>query len=65
MGEEERGRLLVAAFVAGLLLVNFPLLAVVGALEALLGRPLVHLYLFLAWALIILGLAWIVERGGR
>lgn len=53
---------LVALFVAGLALFNFPLLALWDHDVLLLGLPLFPAALFLIWALLIAALAWIVER---
>jgi hypothetical protein len=53
---------LVALFVAGLALFNFPLLALWDHDVLVLGLPLFPAALFLIWALMIAGLAWIVER---
>lgn len=53
---------LVALFVAGLLLFNFPLLALWDHEVLVLGLPLFPAALFLIWALMIAALAWIVER---
>ena len=53
---------LVALFVAGLALFNFPLLALWDHDVRVLGLPLFPSALFLIWALMIAALAWIVER---
>jgi hypothetical protein len=53
---------LVALFVAGLLLFNFPLLALWDHEAHVLGLPLFPTALFLIWALLIAVLAWVVER---
>jgi len=53
---------LVALFVAGLLLFNFPLLALWDRGARVFGVPLFPAALFLIWALLIAALAWIVER---
>jgi hypothetical protein len=53
---------LVALFVAGLVLFNFPLLALWDHDARMLGLPLFPTALFLIWALLIGALAWIVER---
>ena len=53
---------LVALFVAGLLLFNFPLLALWDHDARVFGLPLFPAALFLIWALLIAALAWIVER---
>ena len=53
---------LVALFMAGLALFNFPLLALWDRDAMLLGLPLFPAALFVVWALLIAALAWIVER---
>lgn len=53
-----------ALFVAGWLLLNFPLLGLFDAPVSLLGMPALWLALFLLWALLIAGTAWLVERAG-
>jgi hypothetical protein len=53
---------LVALFVAGLALFNFPLLGLWDHDVLVLGLPLFPAALFLIWALLIAALAWIVER---
>jgi hypothetical protein len=62
MGDEERGKRLVAVFLLGLGLLNFPLLAVIDASRNLLGLPPLIFYLFGAWGALILLLVLIVER---
>lgn len=53
---------LVALFVAGLLLFNFPLLALWDHDARVLGLPLFPAALFLLWAALIAALAWVIER---
>lgn len=65
MREVDRGKRLIAIFLLGLVLLNFPLLAVVDASGRLLGLPAMFVYLFGAWGALILCLAWIVERRAR
>jgi hypothetical protein len=48
---------LLALFAAGWLLLNYPLLALFGRLGAVAGIPALYLYLFVAWALLIAGIA--------
>jgi hypothetical protein len=62
MRDEDRGKRLIAVFLLGLVLINFPLLAVVEAGKHLFGLPPVFLYLYGAWAGLIVLLALIVER---
>lgn len=53
---------LVALFFAGLVLFNFPLLALWDRDLALFGLPLFPAALFIGWAVLIAALGWIVER---
>jgi len=53
---------LAALFVAGWLLFNFPLLKLWLGAATLWGLPLLPLMLFVAWALLIAGLALLLER---
>lgn len=53
---------LLALFGAGLLLFNFPLLKLWLSEATVLGLPLLPLALFGAWALLIVLLAWLLER---
>jgi hypothetical protein len=53
---------LVALFVLGLLLFNFPLLAVWDRDVLLFGLPLFPSALFVAWTLLIAALAWLLEH---
>jgi hypothetical protein len=55
--------LLVALFALGLVLLSWPLLTVVNRPVAVLGIPVLVLYLFLVWAGIIAVLVWLT--GGR
>jgi hypothetical protein len=52
---------LVALFFAGLLLFNFPLLALWDHDALLFGMPLFPTALFLIWAALIAALAWVME----
>jgi hypothetical protein len=55
--------LLVALFVLGVVLLSWPFLTVVNRPVAVLGFPLLVLYLFAVWAAIIAVLFWLT--GGR
>lgn len=59
------GQRLVAVFIAGFMLLNYPLLSLFDRPERLFGIPLLHLYLFVVWAGLVIAIAWIVERGVR
>ena len=57
-----KGQRLIALFLLGCLLLNYPLFALFGGPTHLLGIPLIHLYVFFAWALLIVLMAFVVER---
>ncbi|MBO0612247.1 MAG: hypothetical protein RL122_418 [Pseudomonadota bacterium] len=54
---------LVALFVTGVALLNFPLLTLWDHEAQLLGIPLFPLGLFLVWGFLIAALAWVMETG--
>ncbi len=53
---------LVATFLLGAVLFNYPILSLFNRAAAVLGIPLVYAYIFLAWGGLIALTAWIVER---
>ncbi len=55
---------LLALFAAGALLFNFPLLRLFDQDARLFGLPLLPAALFIAWALLIAVLAWLLEGAG-
>jgi hypothetical protein len=57
-----RGPRLVALFLLGVLLFNYPLLAVFNRTAEVLGIPVLYAYIFFAWAALIGLLALVVER---
>ncbi|MEO7742238.1 MAG: hypothetical protein ABIR98_04820 [Usitatibacter sp.] len=57
-----RGERLAGLFLLGCLLFNFPLLALFNVRAAVFGIPLIYVYLFAAWALLIALVALIMER---
>jgi len=59
------GQRLVAVFIAGMLLLNYPVLSLFDRPLVVLGLPLLHVYLFSVWLGLIGVVAWIVERGAR
>jgi hypothetical protein len=62
IGMSVKGQRLIALFLLGLLLLNYPLFALFAGPMHVLGIPLVHLYVFVAWALTIALMALVVER---
>ena len=57
-----KGQRLVAVFLLGLLLFNYPLLALFNRAAEAFGIPMVYAYIFCAWALVIGLLALVIER---
>jgi hypothetical protein len=57
-----KGQRLVALFLAGNLLFNYPLLALFNQPGMILGIPLLYLYAFGAWAMLIALLAYVAEK---
>ena len=57
-----KGQQLVGLFLLGCLLFNYPLLALFNVRATVFGIPLLYAYLFAAWALLIVLVAFIMER---
>ena len=57
-----KGPRLVALFLLGLLLFNYPLLHLFAGQGQILGIPLLYAYIFAVWALLIGLMALVVER---
>jgi hypothetical protein len=56
------GERLVAVFLGGFVLFNYPLLSLFDRASAVFGIPLVYAYVFVSWAGLIALMAWIIER---
>lgn len=59
------GQRLVAAFIAGAVLFNYPVISLLDRAEPFFGMPMLWVCLFAIWIAIIALVAWIVERGAR
>ena len=59
-----KGQRLVALFLLGCLLLNFPLVSLFAGMKEIAGVPLLYVYVFFAWALLIAAMALVVERLG-
>jgi hypothetical protein len=57
-----KGQRLVALFLLGLLLLNYPLLNLFANANRILGIPLLYAYVFAVWALLIGLMTLVVER---
>jgi hypothetical protein len=59
---EAKGQRLIALCMLGCILFNFPILALFNVPGTFFGVPALYAYLFLAWALLIGLMAWVVEK---
>lgn len=60
------GQRLIAVFLGGALLINYPLLSLFDRPQPDVGGvPLLYVYVFAAWLVFIAAMAWIIERGAR
>jgi len=62
MASSFKGQRLIALFLFGLLLLNYPLVSLFAGAASLFGIPLLYAYVFFAWLLVIAGMAFVVER---
>lgn len=58
------GQRLVAVFLIGAVLLNYPILSLFDRPTEVFGVPLLFLYIFAAWTGIIAVMAWIIEGPG-
>jgi hypothetical protein len=58
----KHGQRLIAVFLLGCVLLNYPLLSLFNIDYRIFGIPVLYLYTFLAWGLLIASTAIIVER---
>lgn len=56
------GQRLVAIVLLGCVLFNYPVLSLFSKPGTLFGIPILYLYLFAVWALLIGVIAWVIER---
>ena len=56
------GQRLVAVFMLGCVLLNYPILFLFNKPEAIFGIPLLYFYIFAVWALLIVLMAIVIER---
>ena len=59
---DSKGQRLVALCMLGTLLFNYPVLALFNVTRTLFGVPVLYAYIFIAWALLIALMAWVVEK---
>ena len=60
---ETRGQHFVALCMLGMLLFNYPILALFNVPGALFGVPALYAYVFIAWAALIASMAYLAESG--
>ena len=58
---EVKGQRLVALCILGVVLFNYPMLAVFNVAETVFGIPLLYAYIFTAWSLLTACMAYVVE----
>jgi hypothetical protein len=58
---ESKGHRFVALCMLGILLFNYPILALFNVSGRVLGVPLLYAYVFIAWAALIALMAWVAE----
>jgi hypothetical protein len=61
---ETRGQRFVALCMLGMLLFNYPILALFNIPGTLFGVPALYAYVFIAWAALIASMAYLAESGG-
>ncbi len=62
MSDETKGQRFVALCMLGMLLFNFPILALFNVPGTLLGVPVLYAYIFIAWAALIALMALVADR---
>ena len=62
MNPRPKGPRLVVLFLIGALMFNYPLLALFDRASTAFGIPVLYVYMFCAWALLIALLALVIER---
>ena len=60
---ESKGQRFVALCMLGIVLFNYPVLALFNVSGVLFGVPVLYAYMFIAWAALIGLMAWIAESG--
>jgi len=61
---ETRGQRFVALCMLGMLLFNYPILALFNVPGTLFGVPALYAYVFIAWAALIASMAYLAESDG-
>ena len=58
---ESKGQRFVAVCLLGVLLFNYPILALFNVSGMVFGVPVLYVYMFVAWAALIAVMAWLAE----
>ena len=58
---EAKGQRLIALFIFGCLLFNYPVLSLFNVAAVVFGVPVLYAYIFAAWALLVALMAYVVE----
>jgi hypothetical protein len=58
---ERKGQRLIALFIFGCLLFNYPVLSLFNVASVAFGVPVLYAYIFAAWALLVALMALVVE----
>jgi hypothetical protein len=58
-----KGQRLIALCMLGVLLFNYPMLALFNVSGAIFGVPVLYAYIFIAWALLVALMAFVAESG--
>jgi hypothetical protein len=61
---ESKGQRFVVLCMLGMLLFNYPILALFNVSGSLFGVPVLYAYLFIAWAALVALMAYVAESGG-
>lgn len=56
---------LVAVFFCGVLLLYSPVISIFDRVSLLFGVPVLYIYLFTVWDVLIAAMAWVIERRGE
>ena len=59
---DRRGQRLIALFILGCLLFNYPILSLFNVAAMAFGVPVLYVYIFAAWAILVALMALAVER---
>ena len=59
---ERKGERLIALFIFGCLLFNYPVLSLFNVAAVAFGVPVLYAYIFAAWALLVALMALVVEK---